>query len=219
MAAYLTTHHSQFTTDDMYTVTVKIEGMDRRRRTAGYMHVIVGFFLLLKTFDFNNRLMEKSTTQVLPFVLVAGLSLFYGFFRGRFDAAAKYNAPLRVLQFVTFVLFGAVMMKTGNRFDYTVLFVWALVVFLLIFSEKILFAETTFTITEDGIRIPGTYKEHLVDWKALESVTVRHDFITLFHRNKKYLQYQVMQDLSELEVVKMNAFCGEKIEQFDKLKG
>jgi hypothetical protein len=40
---------------------------------------------------------------------------------------------------------------------------------------------------------------------------VREDFITLFHVERKYLQYQVLQDLSTLEVAKMNAFCKEKL--------
>lgn len=195
----------------MYTVAVKIEGLDRRRRTTGYIHIIIGFFLLLKTVDFGNYLVEKATAKVVPFLLVAGLSLFYGFRRPRVDAAAKYNGALRVLQFVTFSLFGAAMLQTGRRFDCVLLFVWAAVTFLMIFSERKLFAPTALKLTGEGIRIPGTYKEHLVDWRTLEEVTVRHDFITLFHRNKKYLQYQVMQDLSEPEVVKMNAFCREKI--------
>ena len=78
--------------------------------------------------------------------------------------------------------------------------------------KNIVFQETLLSFTKEGIRVPGTYKEHLVEWNLLETVTVRHDFITLFHRGKKYLQYQVMQDLSELEVVKMNAFCKEHIE-------
>jgi len=196
----------------MYTVAVKIEGMDRRRRTTGLMHLIVGFFLLLKSFDFYNYLVEKNTLKFLPFLIVGGLSLFYGAFRNHIDVRAKYNNVLRVLQFASFVFFGIIMMQLGKRFDYTVLFIWALVTFLLIFSEKKIFAETALNLTEEGIRIPGSYKEHLVEWEVLEDVTVRHDFITLFHRDKKYLQYQVMQDLSELEVVKMNAFCREKIE-------
>ncbi|GAA4754924.1 hypothetical protein [Flavisolibacter ginsenosidimutans] len=202
----------------MYTVAVKIEGMDRRRRTTGLMHLIVGFFLLLKSFDFYNYLVEKNTLKFLPFLIVGGLSLFYGAFRNRIDARAKYNTALRVLQFVGFVFFGIIMMQLGKRFDYTVLFIWALVTFLLIFSEKKIFAETALNLTEEGIRIPGSYKEHLVEWEVLEDVTVRHDFITLFHRDKKYLQYQVMQDLSELEVVKMNAFCREKIEGTTNVK-
>jgi hypothetical protein len=196
----------------MYTVAVKIEGMDRRRRTTGLMHLIVGFFLLLKTFDLYNYLVEKNALKFFPFLIVSGLSLFYGAFRTRVDITAKYNNALRLLQFASFVFFGVVMMQLGKRFDCTVLFIWALVTFLLIFSEKKIFSETVLTLTEEGIRIPGSYKEHLVEWKTLDEVTVRQDFITLFHRDKKYLQYQVMQDLSELEVVKMNAFCREKIQ-------
>jgi hypothetical protein len=44
-------------------------------------------------------------------------------------------------------------------------------------------------------------------------VIIREDFLTLFHVKKKYLQYQVMQDLSTLEVAKINAFCREQIEK------
>jgi hypothetical protein len=196
----------------MYTVVVKIEGMDRRRRTSGLMHGVVGFFLLIKSFDLYNYLLGQASWKLLPFLLVAGLSLSYGFFRVRLDPAAKYNSGLRVLQFMTFVSFALVMMQAAKKFDYVILLVWAVVTFLLIFSEKRLFAETALQFTEEGIRIPGGYKEHLVEWKVLESVTIRHDFITLFHAGKKYLQYQVLQNLSELEVVKMNAFCIEKIE-------
>lgn len=199
----------------MYTVAVKIEGMDRRRRTTGLMHLVTGFFLLLKTFDLNHHSVDKGPLQLVPFLAVAVLSLFYGGFRARVDAPAKYNTPLRVVQLMTFVTFGVVMLQQGRRFDAVVLFVWATVIFLLIFSEKKIFAQTALRFTDEGIRVPGSYRDHVVEWSVLESVTVRHDFITLFHRGKKYLQYQVMQDLSELEVVKLNAFCKEKIETAD----
>lgn len=203
----------------MYTVAVKIEGMDKRRRTTGLMHLVVGFFLLLKAFDLYNYLVEKAALKFLPFLVIGLLSLVYGAFRNRVDPDAKYNNLLRIFQFFTFVFFGIVMLQLGKRFDSTVLFIWATVTFLLIFSEKKIFAETVLKFTEQGVSVPGSYKEHLVDWNVLENVAVRHDFITLFHSDKKYLQYQVMQDLSELEVVKMNAFCREKIELVNKLIG
>lgn len=196
----------------MYSVAVKIEGMDRRRRTTGLMHAVVGFFLLIKSFDYYQQRVDRTPLLLLPFLFVAALSIFYGFFRTRVDAAAKYNNSLRILQFMIFVSFALVMRQSGHRFDFVVLLVWACVTFLMVFSEKRIFADTSLQLTNDGILIPGSYNEHLVRWAELESVTVRHDFITLFHRGKKYLQYQVLQDLSELEVVKMNAYCREKIE-------
>ncbi len=200
----------------MFIVAVKIEGMDRRRKTTGLMHIVVGFFLLIKSTDLYSNLIEKSLLKILPFLLVGGLSLLYGFLRSRYDVTAKYNSGLRFLQFMTFFSFGFLMMRLGKSFDYVILFVWAFVTFMLIFSERRIFAETNIVFTEEGIRIPGSYREHLVRWNVLESVVVRHDFITLLHQGKKYLQYQVMQDLSELEVVKMNTFCKEKIEQLNR---
>ena len=96
--------------------------------------------------------------------------------------------------------------------DYIGLFIWGFLTLILFFSEKRVFKDTLLQLTDKGILIPGTYREYLVDWGTLEDVVVRHDFVSLFHRGKKFLQYQVLQDLSELELVKMNAFCREKID-------
>lgn len=197
----------------MFTVAVKIEGMDRRRRTTNLVHAIVGFMLVLKSFDLFHYLETRSILPTLPFLLVGAVSLFYAFFRSRIDATAKHNSAIRLLQTITFFSFGFLMFRIGRSIDYISLFVWGFLTLLLFFSERRVFKETLISFSEKGIQIPGSYRDYLVEWPTLESVVARHDFITLFHRGKKYLQYQVMQDLSELELVKLNAFCKEQIEK------
>jgi hypothetical protein len=201
----------------MYTIAVKIEGMERRRRSIGLVHVIIGFFILLKCFDLYNYLEDKSALPVLPFVFIGIVSLAYGFFRKRFDITAKHNAGLRLLQTITFLSFGFLMYRLGRTIDYAGLFLWAFLTLILFFTEKKVFQDAVISLTPGGIKIPGSYRDHLVEWSVLESVTVRNDFITLFHHGKKYLQYQVLQDLSELEIVKLNAFCKEQIEQVEQI--
>lgn len=196
----------------MYTVAVKIEGMDRRRRNTRLVHAILGFFLLMKSFDLYQYLQGRSLMPAVPFILAGAVSLAYALFRNRIDPWAKHNAGLRLLQTVTFFSFGFLMLRLGRSIDYISLFVWGFLTLLLFFSEKRVFKETLLTFVEDGVCIPGTYRDYVVAWSSLERVVVRNDFITLFHRGKKYLQYQVLQDLSELEMVKMNAFCKEQIE-------
>lgn len=197
----------------MFTVVVKIEGMDRRRRSTSLVHAILGFYLLIKSFDLLNYLQNRSIVPTLPFLLVGALSLFYAFFRNRVDITAKHNAGLRLVQSVTFFSFGFLMMRLGQSIDYISLFIWGFLTLILFFSERRVFKETFISLTEKGISIPGTYRDYLVEWSVLEDVIVRNDFITLFHKGKKYLQYQVLQDLSELELVKMNAFCREQLEK------
>ena len=200
----------------MYVIAVKIEGMDRRRRNTSLVHAILGFFLLIKSFDLYHYLEGRSIVPALPFLLVGAASLFYAFFRNRFDITAKHNASLRLLQTVTFFSFAFLMYRIGKSFDYISLGIWGFLTLLLFFSEKRVFKDTLLTFSENGVAIPGTYRDYLVEWSTLENVVVRNDFITLFHRGKKFLQYQVQQNLSELELVKLNAFCKEQIEASSK---
>ncbi|MGZ5222200.1 MAG: hypothetical protein ACXWC7_19090, partial [Chitinophagaceae bacterium] len=120
---------------------------------------------------------------------------------------------LRLTQVVTFAYLGLMLTSFARSIDYISVFTFAFLCILLMFSERRIFNETTIFMEEAGIRIPGYYRDHLVKWQDLENVTVREDFITLFHIRKKYLQYQVMQDLSTLELAKLNAFCREKTEE------
>ena len=196
----------------MYSVTVKIDGIESRRRSAGLLHVVIGFFLIAKGIQYYQATGYKDVIPVIPVLLVASFSLFYGFFRRRIDPPAHYNYGVRLIQIVCFTALGVIMINKARPVDYFGVFVFVVLCMVLLFSERRIFQETTIFIDENGIKIPGYYRDHLVVWEDLTDVRIREDFITIFHIRQKYLQYQVMQDLSTLETAKMNAFCREKIE-------
>ena len=197
----------------MYSVLVKIEGIESKRRSAGLLHIVMGFFLLLKGADYYKLLEYKNFIPVIPVLLIASISLFYGFFRRKLDRSAQYNFWLRMIQVITFTYLGFLMLGVGRTIDYIGVFVFAFLSIILMFSERKIFQESTIFLDETGIKIPGYYRDNIVKWQDLANVVVREDFITLFHIRQKYIQYQVQQDLSTLELAKMNAFCKEQIEQ------
>ncbi|MBA2745280.1 MAG: hypothetical protein H0U44_03545, partial [Flavisolibacter sp.] len=80
----------------MYSVTVKIEGIDRRRKSSGLLHIVIGFFLLAKGADYYKYLDYGFFLPVLPFFIVALFSLIYGFMRRRIDMTARWNYWLRL---------------------------------------------------------------------------------------------------------------------------
>lgn len=196
----------------MYSVAVKIEGIESRRRSAGLLHIVIGFFLFAKGADFYRISGYQGFLPLVPVFLVAAAALFYGFFRRRFDITAKYNTTLRFIEVLTFFSIGFAMLKTARLIDYGGVFIFALLCIILMVSEKKAFTESAIQFTDDGLIIPGYYRDHFIKWPELSEVIIREDFITIFHVRQKYLQYQVKQDLSTLEVAKMNAFCREKIE-------
>jgi hypothetical protein len=105
------------------------------------------------------------------------------------------------------------VITTGSPTDYIGFLLFDLFWILLMFYEMWIFQQNTIYFKDEGIQIPGYYRDHLLKWEELSDVVVREDFVTIFNVNEKYLQYQVMQDLSILEVAKMNAFCKEKVKK------
>jgi hypothetical protein len=197
----------------MFSITVKIEAIESRKRNSGYLHMINGFFLIAKAAEYYRYIEYKSFFTVIPMLLIGSFSLFYGLFRKKVDISNRYNFWLRLLQGAAFLWLGIMMIYTGMFTYYISGFVFALLSFMLVFSERRIFEETTIFLDENGIKIPGNYRDHIIKWNELTEVIIREDFVTIFHVKQKYLQYQVMQDLSTLEVAKMNAFCREKIER------
>jgi hypothetical protein len=195
----------------MYFLTVKIEDIEKRRRSAGLLHIVVGFFLIAKGADYFKYLDYENFLPVFPVFVLALVSLVYGFFRKKVDFTAKWNYWLRLAQVVGFTFLGIVLLKLGKPLDYWGVFIFMALTILLLFSERRIFMETIIYFDDKGIRIPGSYREHLVGWEEVTEVVVREDFLTIFHVKKKYLQYQVLQDLSTLELVKVNDYCNERI--------
>ena len=196
----------------MYSVTIKIDGIESRRRSAGLLHIVIGFFLIIKTVKYIEYLGYKNILPAIPFLLIGAFSLFYGFFRRKIDFTYHYNYWLRLLQLITFTALGTVMIRIAEPIDYIGVFVFAVLSIMLMFSERKIFHETSILMNETGVIIPGYYRDHMVKWEDLTDVTVREDFITLFHIKQKYLQYQVIQDLSTIEVAKMNEYCKSRID-------
>lgn len=196
----------------MYSVLIRVEGWEAKRRSVRLLHILAGFFLLVKGIDYYRFTRYEAMWPVVPVLLVAAFALFYGFFRKKLDAPGIYNGRFRLAEAGAFLLLGILLLKTGKAIEYLGVFAFAALTLLLYFTERKLFAEPLLQFNETGISVPGNYGDQLVRWEELTEVVVREDFITLFHIEKKYLQFQVAQDLSTLETAKMNAFSRERIE-------
>ena len=190
---------------------IKVEGMEKRKRSAALMHILLGSFLLVKCTDYI-RITQNNFSHIFPFLAIALLSVSYGLFRKRMDFDGRYNQFIRLTEFAAYAVMGFMLHNVREDFHYISCLVMAVIALLLLFSEKSIYKDHELLIGEEGVVIPGDYKMYTVPWNVLSHVVIRHDFITIFHNDEKYLQYQVLQTLSELEVAKMNGFCKDKIE-------
>src|SRR5947199_4473825 len=119
----------------MFSILVKIDGFESRKKSASLLHIVMGIFLIAKAADYYRYLKFDNFLYIIPVLAIASFSMFYGFFRRKIDPYATYNVKLRLLQLLTFFVLGIIMTRVGNAVDYFGLFMFSFVCLLLLFSE------------------------------------------------------------------------------------
>jgi hypothetical protein len=200
----------------MYTIAIKIEGIERRKKSTGLLHLAAGFFLLAKTLDFFKYNQYQKFITVLPFLLVVLLCLFYGFFKRKLDKEGTYNHWVRTLEFLAFSILGILMINKGKPIDYFILFTWSIICLFLMFTERKMFHDAKMFFKQEGIFIPGYFYNRQIFWNNIKEIVTRQDFITIFYRNDKFLQYEVMTLLNNDDLVEIDRFCKTQIHHYSE---
>lgn len=198
----------------MYKIPVKIEGIEKRKRSTGLLHIVAGFFLIANGGTYFRHMNFENLGLVLPFYLVAAASLFYGFFRQRFDPLANFNHWVRLLQFLAFAALTIVFLNFSKAPQIIGLLLWAIITLFLMFTERKVFHDAHLLVKPDGIHVPDYLKNNVVPWAIIESFVVRTDYITILRRDQKYVQLEILHDISKQDIELINQFSKKHIDQF-----
>ncbi len=198
----------------MYKIPVKIEGIERRKRSTGTLHVIAGFFLVMNAHTYFKHLNYQEFLNVLPVYTVSVISFLYGFLRKRIDPAANYNHWVRTLQFLTFTILAISFTNFASGVSYFGLFLWAVVTLFLMFTERKVFHDTVIQIKEDGIHVPGYFTSHVIAWHIVADFILRTDYVTISRTNLKYVQLELLENIKADEIAAINDFSRQKILEY-----
>ena len=198
---------------NMHLIAIKIDGIERRKKSTGLFHVVAGLFLLANIAEYYKQLNYQNFFSVLPMYLVAVASLLYGLFRNKMDPKVKFNHWMRMLQFLIFSVLGILMLKTKMDFRNISLFLWAVICILLLFTERKIFHDAFLNLSKNNITIPGYFSNKVLPWSVIENVIVRQDYVTIYIPRNRYIQYEVLSELSEAEIKDINFFCQQHIEE------
>ncbi len=202
----------------MYNIPVKIEGIEKRKRSTGILHVIAGLYLITIAGDFYKHLNYQDFFKVLPVYLVSAISIAYGFLRKRIDNVAHYNPWVRMLQFVTFTILAIVFTNFARGVSYFGLILWSIVTLFLIFTERKVFHDMVMQIKDDGIHIPGYFTRHIIPWSIVMDFILRADYVTISRTNHKYVQLELLDNIDTSELTAINDFSRQKILQYSTLQ-
>lgn len=191
----------------MFHIPVKINGLERRRRSTGLLHVAAGFFLIANVSSVYKILGINALWIFAGFLLPTIASIFYGIFRKKLDPQNRYNASLRWAQCAAFVVLAILILVKGNTPQSLGIFIWAILSAVLVFTESIALKQPQMIFAEDGIAFPAGFGLKKFGWNELEDVRLRPDFLTLYFPQNKYLQFELSEAPDSATTEKMQDFC------------
>lgn len=202
----------------MYKLPVKLDGIERRKRTTGLLHIAAGCWLLLKSFDYLRLQQGQHAWTVLPFFLAALAAIVYGVFKKFWDPAARFNPWLRLMQVCIFSVLAMHFLSFNRTLDTILLFAWAIGCLLLMFTERKVFHDAGMQFGQEGIFIPGYFTNRRLFWNNIKDVIVRPDYITIFQKDDTFLQYEVLKNMNASELDEIALYCREQIHSKAALK-
>ena len=197
----------------MHKLAVKLEGIERRKRTTGLLHILAGCFLLLKAFDYWRLQQAGNRWMKALYFSAALLSILYGLLKKLKDPAARYNRWVRLLQVYLFTSLAIAFISFGRTVDVIVLFAWAIACLLLMFTERKVFHDAEMFFGNEGIFIPGYFTNRRLFWNTITEVVIRPDFITIFQKDSSFLQYEVLKNMPASSLEEITLYCNEQIHQ------
>ena len=120
---------------------------------------------------------------------------------------------MRVLQFLVFAVLGIFMLKAKIEFRSFTLLLWAFICILLLFTERKVFHDAFLTLEKKSVSIPGYFSNRILPWEVIENLVVRQDYVTIYLPQNKYIQHEVLVELSEREIEDMNIFCQQQLNE------
>lgn len=197
----------------MYHIPVKIEGIERRRKSTGLLHIVAGLFLITSTSTYFKLLQYENFLAVFPLYIIAAASVIYGLLRTKIDPKARYNHWLRIVQCLAFAVLSILLLQAEIEFRNFVLLAWAAICILLLFSERKVFHDAFLSFEKKGMSLPGYFANWTLSWNTLQNVVVRNDYVTIFLTEDKYRQLEVLAELSEREIIEINNFCQQQLKE------
>jgi len=196
----------------MFKLAVKLEGIERRKRTTSWLHAAAGFYLLVKSFDYFRLQHGQHLLWVWLYVAAGFVSLLYGVLKKLRDPNARFNPAIRLLQVCVFTLLAIDFIPFESRtLDVMLLFTWAVGCLLLLFTERKVYNDAEMVFAKEGIFIPGYFSNRRLFWNNISEVVVRPDYITIFQGNERYLQYEVLKNTHPSALDEIALYCREQV--------
>ncbi len=123
------------------------------------------------------------------------------------DKLHKWNSVLRYSQSLLIGMAGVLLLMHAHWLNGVNGVLWGVVFAFLAKAEQCIFQPQQVVITETGIMYSNILCSTIVSWELIEKVVIRADYISIFKKNNRYLQFEITDDLSDVQLKEISELC------------
>ncbi|RXK58165.1 hypothetical protein ESA94_19335 [Lacibacter luteus] len=193
-----------------YHIPIFFEPFEKQKKAARLLHLLAGFLMIANAWgDFKNP------TPHLLFIVVqiaAALVLISYAFTGKKWSANQNatNGLIRILAAAVLFYAASYFYSINDSLRSLLQVFGACGLLLLFFTERKIFKQCVVTIDEKGVHTPANLKDRLIEWKDIDNMVIKNDFVSINTVQNHFIQYETGSVLSELQMDEMNAYCRSK---------
>ncbi len=193
-----------------YHIPIFFEPFEKQKKAARLLHLLAGFLMIATAWgDFKNP--TPNLLFVITQIAVALILIAFAF-TGK-NWSANQNATNGIIRLLgaAVLFYAAFYFYNANDSLRSLLEVFgALGLLLLFFTERKIFKPCEVIIDEKGVHTPANIKDRLIEWKDVDNMLIKNDFVSINTVQNHFIQYETGAVLSELQMDEVNAYCRQK---------
>ena len=193
-----------------YHIPIFFEPFEKQKKAARLLHLLAGFLMIANAWgDYHN------STPHLFFIVVqvaaAIMIIAYAFAGKRMVLNQGWSNGMFRLVGAAVLLFASWHFFRENDMLRALLqFFGGAGLLLLFYTERKIYQPCQVKIDEEGVHTPNNLKERLIEWKNIDNMLIKNDFVSINTTQNQFIQYETAAVLGELQMDEMNAFCRER---------
>lgn len=193
-----------------YKIPIFFEPFEKQKKAARLLHLLAGFLMIANAWgDF------KQPTPALFFVVVqiagALAAIVFAFIGKQFSARQSLiNLVFRLAEAALLFYAAKYFFDMNLSMMGMLQIVGGIGLLLLFFTERKIYSPCFVRIDDKGIYTPDNIGERLIEWKNIDHLLVKNDFVSINTMQNQFIQFETGIVLSELEMDEINAYCRER---------
>jgi len=195
-----------------FTINIINPVIERRKSQILILHALSSLVIILLTPSAIAIMPSYNIYVITVFCTIAIAFFITPLILHKKNKLQQWNAIMRYSQSFMIGAIGVILLVCAKWFSGSSGVLWSIVFAFFAKTEQVIFNPQQMFINSIGIRYLTVFKSIIIAWNAIDRVVVRADYFSIFKKHGRYLQFEIVDHLSEDERNAISEQCKKLIE-------